>query len=134
MEKEYLGRKANSSTTKHSFGSSLLGKDDKGGRIVYVRNIAKMDMGLSHEIYSKARFGRFWRLVVGADNPLGVNPLFILLVLGLAGILLDLDHFIIKQLQMVRPLHLPYWIASGIICFSYCAYIYRRVHKIGLKE
>ena len=29
MEKEYLGRKANSSTTKHSFGSGLFGKNDK---------------------------------------------------------------------------------------------------------
>jgi len=28
MEKEYSDRKANSSTTKHSFGSGLLGKDD----------------------------------------------------------------------------------------------------------
>ena len=38
MEKEYLGRKTNSSTTKHSFGSGLLGNDDKIMR--YVKHIS----------------------------------------------------------------------------------------------
>jgi len=56
-------------------------QSDKRGGMVYVRNIAKMDMGLSHEIYRKTlSWWRYWRLVVGADNPLGVNPLFILFV------------------------------------------------------
>ena len=35
MEKEYLDRKTNSSTTKHSFGSSLLGKSDKKSEIIF---------------------------------------------------------------------------------------------------
>jgi len=39
MEKEYLNRKANSSTTKHSFGSGLLGK---GGKFI----------GITHTIIS----------------------------------------------------------------------------------
>jgi len=29
MEKEYMDRDTNSSTTKHPFGSGLLGEDDK---------------------------------------------------------------------------------------------------------
>jgi len=39
MEKEYLDRKTNSSTTKHSFGSGLLGKDDK--KVKHVTSVKK---------------------------------------------------------------------------------------------
>ena len=106
---------------------------DKNSRSYYDR-ITGSDTRVFNEIYSKTPWRRFWGMVVGADNPLRINPLFVLLVLGLAGVLLDLDHFIIQQLQMVRPLHLPYWFISGVLCIGYSTYLYRRVHKTGLKE
>ena len=96
-------------------------------------NITRMDTRVSSEVYRKTSYIRRWfALVVGTDNPLRVNPLFVLLVFGLAGILLDLDHLVIQQLQMVRPFHLPYWFGSWIVCVSVCTYYYRRVHKISI--
>ena len=98
-------------------------------------NITRMDTRVSSEVYRKTSYIRRWfALVVGTDNPLRVNPLFVLLVFGLAGILLDLDHLVIQQLQMVRPFHLPYWFGSWIVCVGVCTYYYRRVHKISIGD
>ena len=95
--------------------------------------ITRVGSGFSSEIHRKASCSRRWFvLVVGAYNPLRVNPLFVLLVFGLAGVLLDLDHFTIQQFQMVRPFHLPYWFGSWIICVGVCTYYYRRVHKVSI--
>jgi hypothetical protein len=55
------------------------------------------------------------------------------LFFGLAGVLIDLDHLIIQQTQMARPLHLPYWFLVGIVSIGYYTHVHRRVHKCGLK-
>ena len=84
---------------------------------------------------TKIRFwGLFYKLVIGEYNPLRINPLFILFIFGMGGILIDLDHFIIKELQMLRPLHLPYWIICGVFCICYCTYIYRRFYKSSINS
>jgi len=106
---------------------------DKNSRSYYDR-ITGSDTRVFNEIPSKTKVWRWWCMVTGRNNPLRINPLLVLLIFGLAGVLLDLDHFIIQQLQMVRPLHLPYWFISGVFCIGYSAYLYRRVHKTGLKE
>ena len=98
-----------------------------------MENITRVGSRVPSEIHRKTScFRRWFALVVGTDNPLRVNPLFVLLVFGLAGILLDLDHLVIQQLQMVRPFHLPYWFGSWIFCVGVCTYYYRRVHNISI--
>jgi len=73
-------------------------------------------------------------LFFGPNNKMRKYTLLVLLFFGLAGVLIDLDHFIIQQTQMVRPLHLPYWFGVWIVGICYYAYIHRRVHKFGMKE
>ena len=72
--------------------------------------------------------------VFGKNHKVRVHPLPVLLVYGLAGVLIDLDHLIIQQTQRLRPLHLEYWFIMGVVCICYNAYIYRRVHKTRMIE
>ncbi|MCJ7697336.1 MAG: hypothetical protein MUO73_03290 [Thermoplasmata archaeon] len=60
--------------------------------------------------------------------------LLVLLFFGLAGVLIDLDHLIIQQPQMVRPFHLPIWVGLCIVAVGYFAYCHRRVHDVGVKN
>ena len=70
----------------------------------------------------------------GPDSSLRNYSLLVLLFFGLAGVLIDLDHLIIQQTQMVRPLHLPYWFLVWFVSIGYYTYVHRRVHKCGLKK
>lgn len=53
---------------------------------------------------------------------------------GLAGVLIDLDHFIIQETQMLRPLHFPVFVSMWVMCIGYGAYLYRRFHKYSVEE
>jgi len=76
---------------------------------------------------------RWWNtFYFGVHNKVRINPLPILFVYGMAGVLIDLDHLVIQQIQRVRPFHVEYLIAMGIICFCYNTYAYRCVHKNSL--
>jgi len=78
---------------------------------------------------------RFLRnLAYGPDNQIRKYTLLVLLICGLAGILIDLDHLLIDETQMVRPLHLPIWIGMCFVCIGYYAYINRRFHKLGITK
>ena len=88
-----------------------------------------------NEIFSKTKFKRwelFYKLVIGKYNPFRINTFYVLCIFGMGGVLIDLDHFIIKELQMLRPLHLPYWLIIGFICICYYAYANRRIHKSSI--
>ena len=88
------------------------------------------------KIFGKTSFfGKFINTVVfGIDHPMRKYTLLILLFFGLAGVLIDLDHLIIRQLQMVRPLHLPYFIIVWIFGVCYYTYIYRRLFYSSVKK
>jgi hypothetical protein len=73
-------------------------------------------------------------MVMGPDYQMRKYTLPIILILGLGGILIDLDHFIIAQTQMARPLHLPVFIIVWTVSISYYAYHHRRVHQSGIKK
>jgi hypothetical protein len=80
---------------------------------------------------------KFWKrlwnvLILGKNNKVRIHPLPLFLLFGLAGILIDLDHLIIEQIQRVRPLHLEYFIGVWVIGICYYAYYYRRIHKPGI--
>ena len=68
------------------------------------------------------------RLAVGPYHTFGKYTFYALLCFGLAGVLIDLDHLIIREMQMVRPFHLPYWTLVGVVCLGYHTYLRRRVH------
>lgn len=91
------------------------------------------DMANSHRKFSTAVYRQARRavsfVVFGGNSTSRKYTLLILLCFGLAGILIDLDHLIIAQTQMARPLHLPYFILIWIICIGYYAYSHRRVHQ-----
>jgi len=55
-------------------------------------------------------------------------------VYGISGVLIDLDHVIGKEIQISRPLHLPYLIIVGIICISYHTYHHRRFHNVSIRR
>jgi len=76
----------------------------------------------------------FRRLAVGPYRTFGKYTLFVLFCGGLAGVLIDLDHLVIQQTQMVRPFHLPIWIGLCIGAVGYYAYLHRRVHDVGVKR
>jgi len=76
----------------------------------------------------------FWdTFFFGGNNKMRIHPLPVLLLYGLAGTLIDFDHFIIQQLQMVRPLHLPYWFIIGLVCICYYTYVHRWIYSTRLK-
>jgi len=72
-------------------------------------------------------------LFFGPDSSMRKYSLLVLLFFGLAGVLIDLDHLIIQQTQMARPLHLQYWFGVWIVSIGYYTYVHRRVHQRGLK-
>ena len=72
-------------------------------------------------------------LFFGPNDKIRKYTFLVLLFFGLAGVLIDLDHFIIKQTQMVRPLHLPYFFGVWIVGICYYAYIHRRIHNFSVK-
>lgn len=86
------------------------------------------------QVYSQTAARFFRNVAFGPDHTVRKYTFPILLFFGLAGVLIDLDHLIIQQTQMVRPLHLPYFFVVWIIGICYYAYIHRRVHKFGIKE
>jgi len=86
-----------------------------------------------HAIYTQTC--SFLRCVLlGANYQKRKYSLLVLLILGLAGVLIDLDHLVVQQMQMVRPLHLQVFVSiwAGYICYG--AYTYRRVHHARMKE
>ena len=93
----------------------------------------KWDWGVSGKIYWQASRRFFGILAFGPNNKMRKYTLLVLLVCGLAGVLIDLDHLLITETQMVRPLHLPIWIALCFVCIGYYAYIHRWVYKSGIK-
>ena len=72
-------------------------------------------------------------LVFGTHNSMRVYPFLIFCVFGLAGVLVDLDHFVSPALKVSRPLHLPYLIIVGCICIGYHTYVHRWFHNNSLK-
>jgi len=62
--------------------------------------------------------------------------LFIFCIFGLAGVLPDLDHFIVSQIGMGRGLHLPLFFAIWIVSIYYYTHTDRRFHKysVGVKK
>ena len=68
-------------------------------------------------------------VVFGGDYTIRKHALCLFICFGLAGSLIDLDHLIVAQTQMARPLHLPYLIAVWIVFIGYYTYIHRRIHK-----
>lgn len=91
---------------------------------------------ISKQIFSRTSFFRrsFHTLVFGIDHPMRKYTLLILLCFGMAGVLIDLDHLIIKELQMARPLHLPYFVIVWIFGICYYAYIHRRFYNASVKN
>lgn len=70
----------------------------------------------------------------GPDNSMRKYSLLALLFFGLAGVLVDQDHRIIQQTQMIRPLHLSYWCLVGVVSIGYYTYAHRWVHQCGVKK
>lgn len=76
----------------------------------------------------------FWdAFVFGKNHKIRVNPLPILLVYGLVGILVDLDHLLIGSFQRIRPLHVEYLFCFWVVGVCYYTYVHRRVHKTMLE-
>jgi len=71
----------------------------------------------------------FKSIIFGPSSSTRKYTLLILLLFGLVGILCDLDHLIIEQTRMVRPLHIPYFVGFWIIGVCYLSFLYRRFHK-----
>jgi hypothetical protein len=90
--------------------------------------------GFFRKVHWTAIPGFLWKLAAGPHMAFGMYTLLALVCCGVANVLIDLDHLVIEQTQMVRPLHLQIWVCSGIVCCCYCAYLRRRVHILGLKE
>ena len=84
-------------------------------------------------VYRQAR-GIVSAVVFGAHHPMRKYSFLILCGYGLAGSLIDLDHFFIAQTNMVRPAHLPVFVVVWIISFSYYTYLNRRVYKSSVIE
>ena len=95
--------------------------------------MARSTQSIFTKIYWKTRRSISY-LAFGGNNKVRKYTLLILLFYGLAGTIIDLDHLIIAQTEMARPLHLPYFIIIWTICICYYAYIHRRVHKSSIKN
>lgn len=74
------------------------------------------------------------QLIFGPDYKMRKYTLLIFLSFGLAGFLIDLDHFIIQQTNMVRPLHLQVFFLIWVISIGYYAYTNRRFHKHSIEQ
>ena len=102
-----------------------------------MKNDFRPDEAVRHRFLRKVhrKTAVFLRAVFfGPDSTMRKYSLLALLFFGLAGVLIDLDHLIIQQTQMARPLHLPYWFLVWIVSIGYYTYAHRRVHKCGLKK
>ena len=94
----------------------------------------KRNNGFSKQVHWQTTRRFLRNLSFGPCDSMRKYTLFVLLLFGLAGVLIDLDHFIVEETQMVRPLHLPIWITLWVVCICYYAYINRRFHKLGIKK
>ena len=102
-----------------------------------MRNDFRPDETVRHRFFRAIhrKTAVFLRAVLfGPDNPMRKYSLLVLVFFGLAGVLIDLDHLIIIQTQMVRPLHPPIWIGLCVGTVCYYAYLHRRVHDVGIKD
>ena len=70
----------------------------------------------------------------GPDSSMRKYSLLVPLFFWLADVLIDRDHFIIQQTQMVKSLYLPYWFIVCIVSIGYYTYIHRRAYKFGVKK
>ena len=92
---------------------------------------------LSKEAINKQSkfFGKWSRTIVyGIPGSMRKYTLLVILLFGLAGILVDLDHFLVVQIQLSRPLHIPYFIGFWIVGICYFTHVYRCLHKSSMKE
>jgi len=94
----------------------------------------KQDNGFFKQIHWETTRRFLRNLAFGGDNKMRKYTFLVLCCFGLAGVLIDLDHLLIIETQMVRPLHLPIWVALWVVCICYYAYINRRFHKLGMKK
>ena len=95
------------------------------------------DTGLHKQVLGKARIsmGNFLKAVVfGYDNQVRKYALPIIVCFGLAGILIDLDHYLINTMQRIRPLHLEYFICMWLIGICFITYADRCLHNNSMKE
>lgn len=80
-------------------------------------------------------FKQFARqLFVGPYYKMRKYTLLVFCGFGLGSVCIDLDHFIIEQTGVLRPLHLPCFIFVWVVCICYYAYFYRRFHKNSIKK
>ena len=99
-----------------------------------IRQVDRSDTMVHIPVLGKTFWRRFWdAMVLGENHKVRMHPLPLLLVFGLAGILIDLDHFVIQQVQRVRPFHLEYFFCFWIVGICYYAYCHRCIHKSGIK-
>jgi len=103
-----------------------------GGNINSIKSNRKCNNKLSKQVHWKTITKFFRNMAFGSDHQMRKHSFLVILSCGLAGILIDLDHLIIEETQMVRPLHLPIWITICTVCLCYYAYIHRRIHKPSL--
>ena len=92
-----------------------------------------MDTGFLTKVY-RTTHQVFRKLVFGPDDKIRKYTLLILLCFGLVSVCIDLDHFIIYQTNMVRPLHLPVLILVWCLCIGYGAYLSRRFHYVSVGD
>lgn len=114
--------------------SCMLGISNGGGGWLSVRRISCFCKRVYQQILGSPIGWWWYAFVFGENHTVRVHPLPVLLVYGLAGILIDLDHLIIKEVQRIRPLHLEYWFIVGVVCIGYHTYVYRRVHQARMKK
>lgn len=69
------------------------------------------------------------QIFICGSSSLRKCSLFIFCVFGLFSVLIDLDHLIIQETNMVRAFHLPMLIIIWISSISYYAYTNRWFHK-----
>ena len=91
------------------------------------------DTGVPRQVPRAAKL--FWHaLVLGGGYQGGKYSLLVLLGFGLAGVLIDLDHYVKDAMQMARPLHLQVFVSVWVCVFVVYAYYHRWFHNTCLKE
>lgn len=68
-----------------------------------------------------------------AYHSLRTNPLLVFCLCGLLSVFIDLDHLVAPLFKVARPLHIPFLVVIWSCCFGYGTYLYRCVHRVGLK-
>jgi len=100
----------------------------------HVGNNSECNTVVCKQVLGETFWKRFWKaFVFGTNNKVRIYPLPLLLFFGLAGVLIDLDHLVIEQVQRIRPFHLEYFIGIWVVGICYYAYCHRRIHKLGIK-